>query len=192
MRFGGRAMPWVILAVVAVFFSSFGCGGGGGGGGGGPTEPPPPSSGVQFTADAPAGTNSVYLAQGSSSVANRFRLDVRASQVNDLYGVSFNLEYPEARLRFLPGSTSEGSFLSSNGSTDLIVEEDSPGLIVVGLSLLGDVEGRDDSGTLLSLEFETLSAGSGPIQMRQHDAVNSTGDVMDEVEWIGGTVNVSG
>ena len=192
MRLASRAVPWVALAVVAIFFGSFGCGGGGGGGGGGPTEPPPPSSGVQFTADAPAGANSVYLAQGSSSVANRFRLDVRASQVNDLFGVSFNLEYPEARLRFLPGSTSEGSFLSSSGSTDLIVEEDSPGLIVVGLSLLGDVEGRDDSGTLLSLEFETLSAGSGPIQMRQHDAVNSTGDVMDQVEWIGGTVNVSG
>jgi hypothetical protein len=147
---------------------------------------------VQFTADAPAGANSIYLAQGSSSVANRFKLDVKASQVTDLYGVSFNLEYPDARLRFLPGSTSEGTFLSSNGSTDLIVEEDSPGLIVVGLSLLGDVEGRDGSGTLLSLEFETLGAGSGPIQMKQHDAVNSTGDVMDQVDWIGGTVNVSG
>jgi hypothetical protein len=147
---------------------------------------------VQFTADAPAGANSIYLGQGSSSVATRFKLDVKASQVTDLYGVSFNLEYPEARLRFLPGSTSQGSFLSSNGSTDLIVEEDSPGLVVVGLSLLGDVEGRDGSGTLLSLEFEPVSAGSGSIQMKQHDAVNSTGDVMDQVEWIGGSVNVSG
>ena len=191
MKLRSRAIPWIFLGVVAVFFSSFGCGGGGGGGGG-PTEPPPPSSGVQFTPAAAAGADSIYLAQGSGGVANRFVLDVRASQVTDLYGVSFNLEFPSARLRFIPGGTTEGSFLSANGSTDLIVEEDSPGVLVVGLSLLGNVGGRDGSGTLLSLAFEPVSAGSGPLQMREHDAVNSAGDVMDQIQWIGGSVSVSG
>lgn len=191
MKVGFGALSWIALVVVAVVFSSFGCGGGGGGGGG-PTEPPPPSSRVSFTPAGSAGSNSIYLAQGANTSANRFVLDVKASQVDDLYGVSFELEYPNAQLRWIPGGTKEGSFLSANGSTDLIVEADSPGVILVGLSLLGDVEGADGSGTLLSLEFEPISSGSGPMQMKKHDAVNSTSDVMGQVQWIGGSVSVTG
>lgn len=190
MSVGYRWLTWIGLLVVAVVFGSIGCGGGGGGGGG-PTEPPPPSSGVTFTAAGPAGSNSIYLAQGTNTAANRFVLDVKASQVDDLYGVSFNLEFPDARLRWVPGGSQEGSFLSSSGSTDFIVEEDSPGVLIVGLSLLGDVAGSSGSGTLLSLEFEPVSSGSGPMTMTRHDAINSTGDVKTLVEWIGGSVSVS-
>jgi len=190
MSVWSRWLTSIGLLVVAVVFSSIGCGGGGGGGGG-PTEPPPPSSGVTFTAAGPAGSNSIYLAQGTNTAANRFVLDVKASQVDDLYGVSFNLEFPDARLRWVPGGSQEGSFLSSSGSTDFIVEEDSPGVLIVGLSLLGDVAGSSGSGTLLSLEFEPVSSGSGPMTMTRHDAINSTGDVKTLVEWIGGSVSVS-
>jgi len=190
MSVGYRWLTSIGLLVVAVVFGSIGCGGGGGGGGG-PTEPPPPSSGVTFTAAGPAGSNSIYLAQGTNTAANRFVLDVKASQVDDLYGVSFNLEFPDARLRWVPGGSQEGSFLSSSGSTDFIVEEDSPGVLIVGLSLLGDVAGSSGSGTLLSLEFEPVSSGSGPMTMTRHDAINSTGDVKTLVEWIGGSVSVS-
>ncbi|MGB5294234.1 MAG: cohesin domain-containing protein [Thermoanaerobaculia bacterium] len=190
MSVWSRWLTWIGLLVVAVVFGSIGCGGGGGGGGG-PTEPPPPSSGVTFTAAGPAGANSIYLAPGTNTAANRFVLDVKASQVDDLYGVSFNLEFPDARLRWVPGGSQEGSFLSSSGSTDFIVEEDSPGVLIVGLSLLGDVAGSSGSGTLLSLEFEPVSSGSGPMTMTRHDAINSTGDVKTLVEWIGGSVSVS-
>lgn len=190
MSVWSRWLTSIGLLVVAVVFSSIGCGGGGGGGGG-PTEPPPPSSGVTFTAAGPAGANSIYLAQGTNTASNRFVLDVKASQVDDLYGVSFNLEFPDARLRWVPGGSQEGSFLSSSGSTDFIVEEDSPGVLIVGLSLLGDVAGSSGSGTVLSLEFEPVSSGSGPMTMTRHDAINSTGDVKTRVEWIGGSVSVS-
>ena len=190
MRAGSWWLTGIALVVVAGVFSSIGCGGGGGGGG--PTEPPPPSSRVTFTPAGSAGTNSIYLGQGINSAVSRFVLDVKVSQVDDLYGVSFNLEFPEAQLSWIPGGTREGTHLSSKGSTDLIVEEGSPGVLLVGLSLLGDVAGSSGSGTLLSLEFEASSAGSGPITMTRHDAVNSTGDVMTQVQWIGGSVRVSG
>ncbi|MGB5661242.1 MAG: cohesin domain-containing protein [Thermoanaerobaculia bacterium] len=189
MSVWSRWLTWIGLLVVAVVFGSIGCGGGGGGGG--PTEPPPPSSGVTFTAAGSAGANSIYLAPGTNTAANRFMLDVKASQADDLYGVSFNLEFPDARLRWVPGGSQEGSFLSSNGSTDFIVAEDSPGVLIVGLSLLGDVAGSSGSGTLLSIEFEPVSSGSGPMTMTRHDAINSTGDVKTLVEWIGGSVSVS-
>ena len=187
MSVGSRWLTWIGLSVVAVVFSAIGCGGGGGGGGG-PTEPPPPSSGVTFTAAGTPGANSIYLAQGRNTAANRFVLDVKASQVDDLYGVSFDLRFPSAQLLWIPGGSQEGSFLSSSGSTDFLVEEDSPGVLLVGLSLLGDVAGSSGSGTLLSLEVEP---GSGPMTMTRNDAVNSTGDVKTQVQWIGGSVSVS-
>ncbi len=189
MRFGLRTLAHLALVVVTIVVGIVGCGGGGGGG---PTEPPPPSSGVTFTPTGSAGANSIYLAQGTNTASNRFVLDVKVSQVDDLYGVSFNLAYPNARLRWISGGTKEGSFLSSGGSTDLIVEAGSPGVLIIGHSLLGDVDGESGSGTLLSLEFEPISAGSGSLGMVRHDAVNSFGDVMTEVSWIGGSVSVSG
>jgi hypothetical protein len=191
MRAVFQWLTWIALTVVAVVFSSVGCGGGGGGGGG-PTEPPPPTSLVKFTPDGSAGANSIYLAQGNNTQVSRFVLDVKVSQVEDLYGVSFNLVYPNARLKWIPGGTKEGTHLSSSGSTDLLVEEGSPGVLVVGISLLGDVAGSSGSGTLLSLEFEAVSAGSGTVKMTRHDAVNSSGDVKTQVEWISGSISVSG
>ena len=65
-------------------------------------------------------------------------------------------------------------------------------MILVGLSLLGSVDGSDGSEPFFSLEFEPISSGFGPMQMKKHDAVNSTGDVMGQVQWIGGSVSVIG
>jgi hypothetical protein len=190
MRIGLRVFICMVWTLAAVVLLGVGCGVGVGGGGG-PTEPPPPPSGVTFTPSADAGANTIHLAKGTNNVANRFVLDVRASQVNDLYGVSFDLQYPSALLRWVSGGTGEGSFLGSKGSTELIVEEGGQGVLIVGHSLLGEVEGATGSGTLLSLEFEPITAGSGTLALSRSDAVNSFGDVMTEVKWIGGSVTVS-
>ena len=188
----GTPLTLSVLTLLALVYGSVGCGGGGGGGGGGPTEPPPPSGNVTFTPDSAAGQNSIHLAQGAATGSDRLVIDVKASQVSDLYGVSFHLEFPSDLLAWLSSGTREGSFLSASGSTDLIVEETSPGLLVVGHSLLGDVEGSDGSGTLFSLEFEAVSPGSGPMDLTDRDAVNSFGDIKTQVTWIDGSVTVRG
>ena len=69
------------------------------------------------------------------------------------------------------------------------MEDEDVAADVVGL---GDVDGSDGSGTLLSLEFEPTNGGSGSIEMTDRAAVNSFGDVMTQVNWIGGSVRVSG
>ena len=187
---------WVLAGLMVVVLTatgwvSTGCGGGGGGGGGSPTEPPPPSSGISFSADSSAGANSIYLSSGGGS-GSVFILDVDAQSVTDLYGVSFVLTYPDNLLSFTRDSQEEGSFLSESGSvdTDLQVSQRTAGEVVVGISRLGEVPGAAGSGNLLSLRFTRRAAGSGAMEMTDHDAVDSFGDVQLDVTWISGTVTV--
>lgn len=190
-------MKWqsVVSALTLVVLSatgwvSIGCGGGGGGGGG-PTEPPPPSSSISFSPSGSAGANSISLSSGGGS-GSTFILDVDAQSVTDLYGVSFILTYPDNLLGFTRDSEEEGSFLSESGSvdTDLQVRERTAGEVVVGISRLGEVPGASGSGNLLSLRFTRRSAGSGPMEMTENDAVDSFADVQLDITWVNGSVTV--
>ena len=153
-----------------------------------PTVPP---SGITFSPDSSAGSNSIALSSGGGS-GNVFILDVDAQSVTDLYGVSFLLTYPNDLLSYSKNSESEGTFLSESGDvdTDLQVSQRQPGELTVGISRLGEVPGVSGSGNLLSLEFTRRSAGSGPLEMTDHDAVDSLGEIQVEVTWISGSVTV--
>lgn len=182
----------LLSAVILMAFSWLGTGCSGGGGG--PTSPPPPTvppSGISFSPDSSAGPNSIYLSSGGGS-GSTFILDVDTQSVTDLYGVSFLLTYPDNLISFRKNSELEGTFLSESGSvdTDLQVSQRQPGEITVGISRLGEVPGATGSGNLLSLEFGRKAAGSGSIQMTDHDALDSFGEVQIDVTWIGGSVTV--
>lgn len=178
------------LLLTASGWVSTGCGGGGGGG---PTSPPPidPPSSISFSADGAAGANSISLSSGGGS-SSTFILDVDAQSVTDLYGVSFILEFPNDLLSFVRNSETEGTFLSENGAVDTDVQASlrKAGEVTVGISRLGEVPGASGSGMLLSLEFSRNGAGSGPMQMTDHDALDSFGEVQIDVTWVGGTVTV--
>jgi len=151
-----------------------------------------PPSGVTFTPDASAGANSIYLSAGQGGSSSALVLEVDAQSVTDLYGVGFLLRYPDDLLSYSKNSAAEGSFLSESGEVDidLQVRERSDGELTVGISRLGEVPGATGSGTLLSLEFTRKSAGSGPMEMADHDALDSYGEVQVAVTWIGGSVSV--
>jgi hypothetical protein len=191
MRRQSAISALLVAALVMSGWAGTGCGGGGGGGGGGPTEPPPPASSISFSADASAGANSIYLSSGGGS-GSVFILEVDAQSVTDLYGASFVVSYPDDLLDFTRNSEEEGSFLSESGSvdTDLQVSERTSGEIVVGVTRLGEEPGASGSGNLVSLRFTRRAAGSGPIEMVDQAAVDSFGDVQEDVTWIGGSVTV--
>jgi len=178
-----------VFLLMSSSWVSTGCGGGGGGGG--PTAPPPPSSGISFSSDSSSGSNSIRLSSGGGS-GSLFILDVDAQSVTDLYGVSFILHYPANLLAYSNNSETEGTFLSENGSvdTDLQVTERQAGEVIVGISRLGEIPGAAGSGTLLSLEFNRRASGTGRMEMMDHDALDSFGDVQVEVTWVSGTVTV--
>jgi hypothetical protein len=150
-----------------------------------------PPSGISFTPDSSAGANSIYLSSGGGS-GSVFILDVDVQSVTDLYGASFIVSFPDDLLSYTKDSESEGSFLSDGGSidTDLQVSRRQAGKVTVGISRLGEVPGASGSGNLLSLEFTRKSAGTGSIEMMDHDAIDSFGEVQIDVTWIGGSVTV--
>ena len=179
------------VCLLASSWASTGCGGGGGGGGG-PTNPPTiPPSGISFSPDASASANSISLSSGGGS-GSLFILDVEVQGVTDVYGVSFLLTYPDSLLAFSRNSESAGTFLSANGEfeIDLQASERNAGEVTVGISRLGEVAGASGSGLLLSLEFTRRAAGTGRMEMTDHDALDSYGVVQGEVDWISGSITV--
>jgi len=186
LRQGGRLALGV--AALALAAASFACGGGGGGGGG-PTNPPPPPP-ISFTPGGAAGANSLALAQGAGTNSTTLVLELRASQVEGLYGVAFDLAYPGATLTYTRAS--EGSFLASAGApTSFQVAQPTPGSLVVGLSRLGQQAGVSGSGVLLSLEFAAGANGSGALTFSRNLAYAADGTPQAGVAWTAGTVQVN-
>lgn len=164
--------------------------GGGGGGGGGPTEPPPPPPppppGIVFTAQGAAGVNSVSLASGAATTATTLVLEVRATQVSDLYGVAFDLAYPSTQLQFVRATPGP---LLGNGSAQAVPS--TPGTLIVGGTHLGSVAGATGSGVLMTLEFTAVAAGQGAFVYSRNSAFDSHGAAMTGVSWVAGSVTVT-
>lgn len=176
--------PWTPRVATAVLIvAGLACGGGGGGGG--PTGPPPVPPGINFTPTSAASSESVYLAEGGQTSASKLFLEVRANEVEDLYGVAFDLAYPANLLTYL--RVTEGGFLGSN--TSLEVVEKGSGLLIVGHTRLGNQSGRDGSGLLMTLEFLPVGNGSGSFDFQNAQAFR-TNSFPQTVEFIAGTVSV--
>lgn len=139
-----------------------------------------------FTAQGAATANSVSLASGAGTTATTLILEVRATQVTDLYGVAFDLAYPNAALQFVratPGA------LLANGSVQAVTS--TPGTLIVGGTHLGNVAGANGSGVVMTLEFAAAAAGTGSFAFSRNAAFDSDGDAMPGVGWIAGSVTVT-
>ena len=193
MRAGISVRALALLTITTTALSTLVACGGGGGGGGGLPPTQPPAIGAVFTPDGPAGNNSIALATGQGGGASGFVLDVLASGVSDLYGVSFDLQFPGNAMTLRPNQTAEGTFLSGpdDARTELIVREQPAGTLVIGYSRLGQVGGVDGSGRLFSLEFALVNNGSGPLTLSQTNTIDPFGETQSGVSWIDGSIVIS-
>ena len=174
----------LLLAVLALL--ALACGGGGS-----PTSPTPtptPTPGIVFTPQGAPGSNALFLAAGVATTATTLILEVRASQVTDLYGVAFNLTYPSAQLQF---SRATAGALLGGGSGSVQAVVSTPGTLVVGGSHLGAVPGANGSGVVLTLEFTATAAGQGNLAFALNSAFNSSGQTEGGVSWLAGSVQVT-
>lgn len=181
-----------LVLVAAMGWLAGACGGGGGGGPTAPPTPTPPPAPVTFrAAGTPAGLT-IYLGKTDGTAQNVLRLEVRANDVTDLYGLGFDLDYPTNLLDYRGGSQTEGGFLSADGSnTQILARQITDGTVIVGLSRLGDVGGVDGSGLLLTLDFTAVSNGTGTFSFVANDAFDGQGDRLDETVWMAGDVTVN-
>lgn len=180
-----RAWRTLRLALAPLLLLTAACGGGGGGSPTEPTPPPPPPPGISFTA-AGGGANSISLGSGAATNQTTLFLEVRATTVTDLYGVAFDLRYPNTVLQFV--RVTDGGFL---GGGTVQAAEATPGTVVIGASKLGAVAGATGSGVLLTLEFTATAAGSGTFSFADNTALNATGFPVPSLTWAAGTVTVT-
>jgi hypothetical protein len=132
------------------------------------------------------------LAQASSSEPNILTLEIRANQVNNLYGVSFDLIFPNNLLQWSSGTTREGQFLSANGTvlTELLISNQPANTLVIGHSRLGAVPGVGGTGLLFTLRFVGVADGQGSFQIQNGAAFDSQGNQIAGFVFLGGTVSV--
>jgi hypothetical protein len=184
-----------IFAASAVVVLMVACGGGGSNPS--PTAPPPPppppapTEGIFFTADGiPAGSTIYLEGQDTEDTTSSFVIEVRANDVEDLYGVSFDLQYPSDLLTWRRGKFEEGTFLSTGGAeTEILIDRRPAGNLVVGITRVGDAEGVSGSGLLLSLEFVNEAiVGAGVFSFSDNDLVDSFGGIQEGSQWLAGSI----
>jgi hypothetical protein len=184
-----RARPGVLASILATLLPlvAASCGGGGGG----PTMPPPPPTKTVITfTPATGGSPGISLAAGASADSSTLVLEVHDNGVTGLYGLAFNLTYPNTVLHFT--GASEGTVLNGGGiATSLQAAESPAGTLVVGLTRLGGVSGTSTSGVLLTLRFSAVASGSGSFAFTHTQAVGATGTTLSGLTWTAGTVQVT-
>jgi len=179
-------MSRVAGATTAVLLLLVACGGGGGGGGS-PTQPPAPA-GIVFSPASAQASNAIVLAEAAGGSTTRLRLDVKALQMNGMFGVAFDLVYPSGALQYV--SATQGGFLTP-GQTSLQVVESSPGRLVIGDTRLGSQGGVSGSGVILTLDFDAVAGGSGSFTFEKSAAFAAGGKEIADTQFAGGSVTVT-
>ncbi|MCD6240861.1 hypothetical protein J7K27_04980 [Candidatus Bathyarchaeota archaeon] len=100
----------------------------------------------------------IYPETSEGNVGENFIIEVKVSDVTDLYGYEFHLRWNSTLLDCV--EVSEGPFLKSGGSTFFTYKINSTeGCMVVDCTLLGDVQGVSGNGTLTTIKFYIKTTG---------------------------------
>jgi hypothetical protein len=131
--------------------------------------------------------------RATSAIAGQsFNIDIRVSNVSDLYLWVVSISWDPATLEFT--SIAEGEFLSRGGSTTGILRKslNQTGgyLEEAACSLLGHVPGVDGDGILATLTFEAKACGASPVTIYFYDLLNSSGNSIPS-DALNGNVNVT-
>ncbi len=153
-----------------------------------PNPPTPPPSRVTFVPDSSnPGTDAIALGLSSSTAAT-FTLVLRAADVTDLYGYAVDIIFDPAIIAF--SSATAGTFFDGTDvAVTTQVTEGPPGTLVIGQSRVGSVPGVSGGGTLVSLDFTSVAAGTTTLTTANAGAFDSTGAAMT-TQFFAGTVRV--
>jgi len=119
-------------------------------------------------------TTTVYVSPPSSSVllGQTFFIEIKITDVNDLYGWEFKLKWDPGLLDVV--NVTEGPFLKQGGSTFFAKQmNNTAGYILVDCTLLGDVPGVNGDGTLASVRFYAEKEGTSVLDLYDTILVSS-------------------
>ena len=114
----------------------------------------------------------IYPETSKGNVGENFTIEVKVSNVTDLYGYEFHLRWNSTLLDCV--EVSEGPFLKSGGSTFFTYKiNNTKGSIVVDCTLMGNVQGVDGTGTLATVKFYIETIGECPLDLYDTILINS-------------------
>jgi hypothetical protein len=102
----------------------------------------------------------------SISTGEDFAVELKVGAIDDLKGYSVSLNYDKTLVA--PKEITEGTFFSSSGETFFYQNINSEeGTILIDCAILGRGKSVSGEGTLASISFTCLKAGSAPISFVQ-------------------------
>ncbi len=179
-----------VLATIVALTSVVACGGGGsdpvndGGGGSSLIS-------ADFTPSTPnPGADMVTLQKGTAN-ANNVVVDVRVTDVNGVFGASFDVLYNTAQAAFV-GYTA-GDALAGGNTPLYDVQQPTPGRLVVFATRQGaGATGVDITGTktLIKLTFRVDRAGSSTMSFQNGELLDDQNppQPIPGIAWSGGTL----
>lgn len=117
----------------------------------------------------------VYVDPGTinRTVGQDFSVDVKISNVIDLYGWGIKLRWNATVLEVV--NATEGSFLRNNGTTFFTYDTNATvGNIVVDCTLLGNRTGVNGSGTLVTIQFHVKESGDCILGLYESTLIDSS------------------
>src|SRR3989344_433160 len=115
--------------------------------------------------------------EASVNLGTNLTLTLNVTNISDLFGAAFELTYNPSILHFV--SAQKGSLLEKDGVTTYLIATPSPeGNLLVGYSrqaVGGIATGVNGSGSLMTITFSTVAAGTSNINFQNNALCNSAG-----------------
>lgn len=175
-------MPTDLVLVLVAALGLAACTGSDSGGGSPPTGPSPA---IIFSPDRSAGANSISMGAGAGSTDSVLELEIVATDVINLQAVDFVLLVPNSLLRL--DDFVRGDFIGA-GAQVLISGGNSNAVTFQILRTAPSA--ATGSGTILTLRFTAVGAGTGRFDFLDPEAEDPFGVVIPGIDWIGGAVQV--
>ncbi|MFH1162710.1 MAG: cohesin domain-containing protein [Pseudomonadota bacterium] len=138
-----------------------------------------------------ATTLSIEPASSVFSVGDPFSLDIRVADVTDLFAFQFDIGFSPSIL--FATSITEGAFLPSGGATFFIsgtIDNGSGAISSTADALIGPILGVTGSGSLATVTFQALAAGSSKVDLSNVILLDSNFIEIDFTSPGGATVEV--
>jgi hypothetical protein len=117
-------------------------------------------------------TVSVVPSSITAGVGRNFTIEVTITDVSDLYGWEFRLNWNPSLLDVV--DVVQGAFLKSGGDTFFTYNVNATeGHVTVDCSLLGETHGVSGSGTLANVTFHVKDSGDCPLDLYSVSLLNS-------------------
>jgi hypothetical protein len=133
----------------------------------------------------------IYVDPRTSTVivAQVFTINIKISEVTDLYGWELKLKWNPMLLDAL--DVTEGNFLKNEGNTYFIKQiNNTNGYLLAACTLIGDRPGVNGSGTLASVSFHTETEGTSALDLYDTKLGNSLEEPISHTV-INGSVTIS-